>query len=51
MVTSMKKHKQMVTALQCLPQSKDLESETTDVGHNGNFEGESLEPYECMVGW
>ncbi|CAN6849787.1 unnamed protein product [Brassica oleracea var. botrytis] len=49
--SSMKKHKQMVMALQCLPQSKDLDSENTDIGHiNGNFEGESLEPYEWLDG-
>ncbi|CAH8299629.1 unnamed protein product [Eruca vesicaria subsp. sativa] len=48
--SSMKKHKQMVTALQCFPQSKDLESEITDGGQNGNLEGESLEPYEWLDG-
>ncbi|KAL0692428.1 hypothetical protein Bca4012_059608 [Brassica carinata] len=48
--SSMKKHKQMVTALQCLPQSKDLDSEITDGGHNGNLEGESLEPFEWLDG-
>ncbi|CAH8390466.1 unnamed protein product [Eruca vesicaria subsp. sativa] len=48
--SSMKKQKQMVTALQCFPQSKGLESEITDGGQNGNLEGESLEPYEWLDG-
>ncbi|CAH8390452.1 unnamed protein product [Eruca vesicaria subsp. sativa] len=34
--SSMKKHKQMVTALQCFQPSKDFESEISDGGHNGN---------------
>ncbi|CAN8255612.1 unnamed protein product [Cochlearia groenlandica] len=36
--SSMKKHKQMVMASQCIPQTKELES----------FGGESLEPYEWL---
>ncbi|KFK26582.1 hypothetical protein AALP_AA8G267200 [Arabis alpina] len=43
--STMKKHKQMVTASQCFPQSKEVESEG---GQNGHFEGESLGPYEWL---
>lgn len=48
--SSMKKHKQMVTATQCFPQPKELESEISEGEQNGNLEGESLEPYEWLDG-
>ncbi|ESQ32358.1 hypothetical protein EUTSA_v10004518mg [Eutrema salsugineum] len=49
--SSMKKHKQMVTASPCFPQQKVLESETSEEGQNGHFEGESLlGPYEWLDG-
>ncbi|KAG2316480.1 hypothetical protein Bca4012_067347 [Brassica carinata] len=47
---SMKKHKQMLTASQCTPQLKELESDISEEGHNFNFEGTSLEPYEWLDG-
>ena len=46
----MKKHKQMVTASQCFPQPKELESEVSEEEKNGNFEGKALEPYEWLDG-
>ncbi|CAD5334415.1 unnamed protein product [Arabidopsis thaliana] len=48
--SSMKKHKQMVTASQCFSQPKELESDFSEGGQNGNFEGESLGPYEWLDG-
>ncbi|EOA13623.1 hypothetical protein CARUB_v10026694mg [Capsella rubella] len=50
--SSMKKHKQMVTAASqsSVPKPKELESEISDGGQNGNFEGESLGPYEWLDG-
>ncbi|CAH8388020.1 unnamed protein product [Eruca vesicaria subsp. sativa] len=48
--SSMKKHKQMLTASQCSPQPKELEREISEEGHNGNCEGKSLEPYEWLDG-
>ncbi|XP_010482211.1 PREDICTED: myb-related protein 308 [Camelina sativa] len=50
--SSMKKHKQMVTASsKCVPQPKEPESEISDGGQNGNFEGDqSLGPYEWLDG-
>ncbi|CAL9242817.1 unnamed protein product [Arabidopsis halleri] len=48
--SSMKKHKQMVTASQCFSQPKELESEINEGEKNGNFEGESLGPYEWLDG-
>ncbi|RID43528.1 hypothetical protein BRARA_I00383 [Brassica rapa] len=46
----MKKHKQMVTASQCFPQPKELDSEVSEEGQNGNSEGKALEPYEWLDG-
>ncbi|CAH2044636.1 unnamed protein product [Thlaspi arvense] len=48
--SSMKKHKQMVTASQCLSQPTELDSEISEGGQNGNFIGESLGPYEWLDG-
>ncbi|CAH8299483.1 unnamed protein product [Eruca vesicaria subsp. sativa] len=48
--SSMKKHKQMVTASQCLPQPKELESEISEEGNNVNLEGKSLGAYEWLDG-
>ncbi|KAL0889959.1 hypothetical protein Bca101_013942 [Brassica carinata] len=48
--SSMKKHKQMVTDSQCLPQPKELESEISEGGNTGNYEGKSLGAYEWLDG-
>ncbi|CAF2089527.1 transcription factor MYB111 [Brassica rapa] len=48
--SSMKKHKQMVTASQCLPQPKELESEISEGWNSGNYEGKSLGAYEWLDG-
>ncbi|KAJ0253874.1 Transcription factor MYB111 [Hirschfeldia incana] len=46
--SSMKKHTQMVMASQHLPRSKELESEISEGGNSGNYEGKSLGAYEWL---
>ncbi|KAF8107246.1 hypothetical protein N665_0124s0040 [Sinapis alba] len=47
---SMKKHKQMLMASQCIPQPKELECKISGEGYNGNLKENGLEPYEWLDG-